>query len=121
MCHQVGGNGPGSYAPELKGFVARQGREAAVRSIVEPSDSIALGYEGVSVRLKKNAGQIDGRLLSGNDPMVIISTGGATQMVPRDRVAGQSRMTRSLMLTADQLGLTAQDVADIVEWMDNYR
>ena len=121
MCHQVGGNGPGSYAPELKGFVDRQGREAAVRSIVEPSDAIALGYEGVTVRLKKNAGQIDGRLLSGNDPLVIISTGGATQMVPRDRMAGQSRMTRSLMLSADQLGLTAQDVADIVEWMATYR
>ncbi|MFM9148705.1 MAG: c-type cytochrome, partial [Verrucomicrobiota bacterium] len=121
MCHQVGGNGPGSYAPELKGFVDRQGREAAVRSIVEPSDAIALGYEGVTVRLKKDAGQIDGRLLSGNDPLVIISTGGATQMVPRDRMAGQSRMTRSLMLSADQLGLTAQDVADIVEWMSSYR
>ncbi len=117
----MGGNGPGSYAPELKGFVDRQGREAAVRSIVEPSDAIALGYEGVTVRLKKNAGQIDGRLLSGNDPLVIISTGGATQMVPRDRMAGQSRMSRSLMLSADQLGLTAQDVADIVEWMASYR
>jgi hypothetical protein len=29
-------------------------------------------------------------------------------------------MDRSLMLSADQLGLTAQDVADIVEWMKGY-
>ena len=29
-------------------------------------------------------------------------------------------MDRSLMLNADQLGMTAQDVADIIEWMKTY-
>ncbi len=29
-------------------------------------------------------------------------------------------MDRSLLLNADQLALTAQDVADIVEWMKTY-
>jgi hypothetical protein len=29
-------------------------------------------------------------------------------------------MDRSLMLGADQLGMSAQDVADVVEWMKAY-
>jgi hypothetical protein len=29
-------------------------------------------------------------------------------------------MERSLMLNADQLGMSAQDVADVVEWLKKY-
>jgi hypothetical protein len=40
--------------------------------------------------------------------------GGITQIIPADRVASRRRMSESLMMTAAQMGLTAQDVADIV-------
>ena len=119
MCHEVSGNGP-AYGPELRTFFARQGRESMVKAIVEPSADIALGYEGTSVKLKKGAGVIDGRLLSNNDPLVITSAGGVTQLVPKDRVEGQTKLNRSLMMSAEQLGLTAQDVADVVEWLATY-
>lgn len=119
LCHQVGANGPG-YGPELRGFATRQGLEAVVTAIVEPSASIALGYEGSTVKLKAG-GQIDGLLQSNNDPVVIKSAGGISQLVPKNRIGGQSKMTRSLMLSADQLGLTAQDVADIAAWMATYQ
>jgi putative heme-binding domain-containing protein len=120
MCHQLNGNGP-AYGPELKGWAARQSREALVRAIVNPSADIALGYEGTTLKLKAG-GTIDGRLLSNNDPIVITSTGGITQLVPKDRVmGGQTKMTRSLMMSADQLGLTAQDVADIAAWLATYK
>jgi putative heme-binding domain-containing protein len=69
----------------------------------------------------KSGGQIDGLLQSNNDPVVIKSAGGVSQLVPKNRLAGQStKMTRSLMLSADQLGLTAQDVADIAAWLATY-
>jgi hypothetical protein len=51
---------------------------------------------------------------------VIRSTGGITQRVPKDWEKYRKPMDRSLMLNADQLGLSAQDVADIVEWMKRY-
>ncbi|MEO0040167.1 MAG: hypothetical protein RIS38_1115 [Verrucomicrobiota bacterium] len=120
MCHEVSGKGP-AYGPELRTFVARQGRESTVKAIVEPSADIALGYDGTTVKLKNGAGAIDGRLLANNDPLVITSAGGATQLVPKDRVEGQSKMNRSLMMSGEQLGLTAQDVADIVAWLADYR
>jgi len=38
-------------------------------------------------------------------------------MIPKSKVRKSSRMKRSLMLYAEQLVLTAQDVADIVAYM----
>ncbi len=121
MCHQINGNGP-AYGPELKGWASRQSREALVRSIVNPSADIALGYEGVTLKLKAGAGAIDGRLLSNNDPIVITSTGGITQLIPKERVSGgQTKMTRSLMMSGEQLGLSAQDVADVAAFLAAYK
>lgn len=118
MCHHVGGTGP-HYGPDLIGWVSRQGPEMAVRAIVNPSADIAHGYEGTAVELKDGK-WIDGLEISSNDPLMITSTAGVTQMVPRDRIKSKRHMDRSLMLNADQLGLTAQDVADIVEWLKTY-
>ena len=120
MCHQLNGNGP-AYGPELKGWASRQSREALVRSIVNPSADIALGYEATTVKLK-GSGSIDGRLLSNGDPLVITSTGGLTQLVPKSQVTGrQVKMDRSLMLSSQQLGLSAQDVADIAAYLATYK
>jgi hypothetical protein len=41
-------------------------------------------------------------------------------MVPKDRIQSTRPMERSLMLNADQLGMSAQDVADVVEWLKKY-
>ena len=52
--------------------------------------------------------------------MVIQSTGGVIQKIPRNEIASRHDMQRSLMLNADQLGMSAQDVADVVEWLKTY-
>ena len=52
--------------------------------------------------------------------MKIRSTGGVTQDVPKDMIKSRHQMDRSLMLSADQLGLGDQDVADTVEWLKTY-
>lgn len=118
MCHQIDGAGP-DYGPELKGFGSRQAPEVVARGIVDPSFDISHGFEGTAIRLKDGK-WIDGRIIADGDPVVIRSTGGVTQKVPKKLIAERKDMDRSLMLSADQLGLTAQDVADIVEWMKGY-
>ena len=119
MCHQIDGNGP-AYGPELRGFATRQGREAVVTAIVEPSASIALGYEGTTLKLKAG-GQVDGLLQSNNDPAVIKSTGGVSQLVPKKLIGGQSKLGKSLMMSGEQLGLNAQEVADLAAWLAEYK
>ena len=118
MCHKVNGVGP-DYAPALKGWGSTQSREAIVRSILEPSADIAHGYKGSELVLK------DGKIVHGivvaGDPLRVTSTGGVVQLVPKNRVKSDKFMTRSLMLSAEQLGLSGQDVADIASFMQQWK
>jgi hypothetical protein len=43
--------------------------------------------------------------------------GGLTQIIPADRVASRRRIPGSMMMSASQLGLSAQDVADVVAFL----
>ena len=45
--------------------------------------------------------------------------GGVTQIVPKKLGAKVGKFNRSLMLSADQLGLTAQDVADLAAYFSS--
>jgi putative membrane-bound dehydrogenase-like protein len=115
MCHRVGGQGV-DYGPALDGFASRQTRDVVITAIVNPSNDIAHGYDGAEVELTDGR-KIHGLVLSGGNPLIIQSTGGVTQMIPRAMVKERKRLGRSLMLSADQLGLTAQQVADIVAYL----
>lgn len=115
LCHRVKGQGV-DYAPALDGFASRQTREVVITAIVNPSNDIAHGYEGADITLTDGR-KIHGLVLSGGNPLIVQSTGGVTQMIPAAQVKERKRLGRSLMLSADQLGLTAQQVADIVAYL----
>ncbi|GAB5559323.1 MAG: hypothetical protein SynsKO_09700 [Synoicihabitans sp.] len=115
LCHNFAGSGP-NYGPALDGWVSRQGVEQAILAIVNPGSDIAHGYEGNRIELK-DGGQIFGIVSAQGDPTVIKSMGGVTQLVPSNRIQRVHRYRETLMLSADQLGLTAQDVADIVAYL----
>lgn len=118
MCHNINGVGP-DYGPALKGWGATQSREAIITSILEPSADIAHGFKGSQVVL--NDGMVVHGLVVSGDPLFVTSTGGVVQLIPKDRVKSKKRMSRSLMLSAEQLGLTAQDIADIASHMQQWK
>ena len=115
MCHRVGGEGA-DYGPALDGFASRQTRETVIVAIVNPSNDIAHGYEGTEVTLLDGR-KLHGLILSGGDPLIIQSTGGVTQLIPASMVKERKRLGRSLMMSAEQLGLSAQQVADITAYL----
>lgn len=115
MCHRIGDQGA-EYAPNLTGFASRQTTEVVINSIVNPSSDIAHGYEGTEFLLKDGT-IIHGLALTAGDPAVVQTMGGATQMIPADKIKTRKRMTRSLMMSAEQLGLGAQEVADVVAYL----
>jgi putative heme-binding domain-containing protein len=118
MCHNINGVGP-NYGPALKGWGSTQSREAIVKSILEPSADIAHGFKGKEVVLT-NGKVVHGLAVTG-DPLVVTSTGGVVQLVPKERVKSAKWMRRSLMLSAEQLGLSGQDVADIASYMQQWK
>jgi putative membrane-bound dehydrogenase-like protein len=115
MCHRIKGQGV-DYAPSLEGFANRQTRETVVTAIVNPSNDIAHGYDGSEITLQDGR-KIHGLVLSTGNPLIVQSTGGVTQFVPAVQVRERKRLGRSLMLSAGQLGLTAQQVADVAAYL----
>ncbi|MEN9632660.1 MAG: hypothetical protein RL077_1064 [Verrucomicrobiota bacterium] len=115
LCHNIAGKG-NDYGPALTGFGQAQTAETVITAIVNPSAEISHGFDGTQVNLR-DGGQIHGVLLSSGDPIIIQSMGGQTQIIPASKIRNRQPLGRSLMLSADQLGLAAQDVADIVAFL----
>ncbi|MBK1832875.1 PVC-type heme-binding CxxCH protein [Roseibacillus ishigakijimensis] len=118
MCHQFEGAGM-VYGPSLSGWGKGQPREVIARALVDPSADIAHGYKGTEIKTKDGK-TVHGLVTSPGDPLVIISTGGVEQLIPRKMIASEKDLGRSLMMSAEQLGLTAQDVADVVSYLKVY-
>ena len=115
LCHNIAGKG-NDYGPALGGFAKAQTTETVITAIVNPSAEISHGFDGTIISLK-DGGQIHGILLSTGDPVIIQSMGGQTQMIPSGKIRSRQPLGRSLMLSAEQLSLSAQDVADIVAFL----
>ena len=115
MCHAIGGTGV-ELGPALDGWGRGKSPEVIARAIVTPSAEIAQGYDATELKTTDGL-TIQGLLIKEGDPLMIRSQGGFTQIVPANRVQGRRRMTESLMMTAAQLGLTAQDVADLIAFL----
>ena len=117
MCHAIGGTGA-EVGPGLDGWGRGKSAEVIAKAIVEPSAEIAHGYDATEIKTKDGL-TIQGLLIKEGDPLMMRSMGGVTQIIPADRVASRRRFPRSLMMSAAQQGLTAQDVADIVAFLSS--
>ncbi|HXW05659.1 MAG TPA: PVC-type heme-binding CxxCH protein [Vicinamibacterales bacterium] len=115
MCHAIGGTGA-ELGPALDGWGQGKSAEVIAIALVDPNAEIAHGYDGTEIRTKDGL-TIQGVLIKQGDPLMMRSMGGVTQIIPADRVATRRRMPDSLMMSAAQLGLTAQDVADLVAFL----
>lgn len=114
MCHRFGNMGT-DVGPDLTAFGRAQTREVIAQGIILPSADIAHGY-GAHVIETTDDLRIEGLIVTDRDPVVMVSAGGILQMIPKDRIRSQKPLGRSLMWTPQSLGLTDQDVADLVAY-----
>jgi len=115
MCHATGGAGA-DVGPALDGWGRGKSAEVIARAIVQPNAEIAQGYDAMELRTTDGM-RIQGLLIKQGDPLMMRSHGGVTQLIPAKRVGTRQRMTESLMPSAAQMGLTAQNVADLVAFL----
>ena len=115
MCHSIGGTGA-ELGPALDGWGRGKSNDVIARAIVQPNAEIAHGYDATEIKTKDGL-TIQGVLIKEGDPLMIRNMGGITQIIPADRVASRRRLRESLMMSASQLGLSAQDVADLVAFL----
>jgi putative membrane-bound dehydrogenase-like protein len=115
LCHQVGDLGV-EFGPTLNGWGQTQTREVIFKSIIEPNSDISHGYQGYEISLNDGR-NIHGIMLKESDPYIILSMGGVQQIVPGEQVKNVRRLQHSLMMSGAQLGLTAQEVVDVVAYL----
>ena len=115
MCHNINGQGI-DFGPGLTGWGATQPTDVIAEALINPNKDIAHGYEGQTL-MTKDGVQIDGILLSDGNFAMIKSVGGQTQIVPKEKLKSKQKMTRSLMMSAAMLGMTAQDIADVIAYL----
>ncbi|MCP5560981.1 MAG: c-type cytochrome [Verrucomicrobiaceae bacterium] len=118
-CHQFEGKGV-AYGPDLRSWVANQGAEAFFKAVIDPSADIAHGFNGADVKLKDGR-RIQGLAINRTEPVIVQSMGGVTQIIPSKMVDKVGNLKTSLMLSADQLALTAQDLADLAAYLKNLK
>ncbi len=116
-CHHIGDQGV-DFGPDLTTFGKQQTREVILNAIINPSAEISHGYEG-SELTGKDGTIIAGMVLANGDPTIIKSMAGQTQTIPRSKIKSVKKMDRSLMFSADMLGLDAQSLADIVAYLQS--
>ena len=124
-CHQFDGVGV-DFGPNLKGWGENRSVEEIAIALINPSAGIAHGFDSHEVTLepnwkeRKSFWRINGIILSESDPLTIKSAGGLIQKVPSHEIHFIQPSRHSLMLSAHQLGMSEQDVADVVAFLKKY-
>jgi putative membrane-bound dehydrogenase-like protein len=114
-CHRIGASGA-DFGPDLSTFGKQQGTAVIIQHILQPSAAISHGFDGSEITTTDGI-VITGIVLSAGDPVLIKCMGGRIQTVPQNRIKTLTPMERSLMYSPQQLGLTAQGIADIVAYL----
>ncbi len=120
-CHTVAGRGTAAIGPDLTGLAAKYDRAEVIRSVLDPSNRIAIGYQPVIVSTR------DGRVETGvvraeSDTALDLADGDAkiTRIPKSDielrRVGNISVMPAKLVET-----LTPADFADLISFLMSLR
>lgn len=119
-CHAVSGTG-GKVGPDLVGIGARYPKDELIRSILEPSARIANGFDTGIVETK------DGKVFTGvlkidsPEAVELLAVDGKTIRIPADDIEEKTRSPLSTMPNGLKDGLTLQDFADIVAYLESLK
>lgn len=119
-CHAVGKEG-GAVGPELSSIGAKYPRHELINSVLFPSAQIASGYEPVVVATG------DGKVLTGiiksdtPEALEIEDADAHRIRIPRDQIEDRKRSDVSLMPTGLAEGLSKQDFADLIAYLETLK
>jgi len=117
-CHAAGGRGDATIGPDLTGIAANYDREELIRSVLEPSERLATGYQTVLVALE------DGKILTGvireesDEELVLADAEARVWRVPKDRISERRLVETSIMPDDVAQRLDPQAFADLVAFLE---
>ena len=114
-CHKMGDKGQ-EIGPDLKNIRRKFDKAALADAILNPNAAVTFGYEPVMIRTK--SGQIySGFLVSEGETTVLRDLEGTLHTVLSSEVEEKEILNNSLMPDPATLGLQAQDIADIITYL----
>ena len=118
-CHSLGGKK--KLGPDLSAIGAKYGRQAMLDNIVSPSD--AIGHEYVPTTLVLKSGdRVSGLISEESGDRIVVQTGPDTsQSVKPSDVASRQEIRTSLMPEGLLNNLTAQQIADLLEFLSTLK
>jgi putative membrane-bound dehydrogenase-like protein len=119
-CHKVGSSGI-DFGPALSGIGTKLSKEALYEAILYPSTAISNGYQGVVVGMKdgsKFSGFVTGET---DSELTIRMPGGVSQPVKKAQIAKREELTVSLMPAGLAASLSAQELVDLVAWLQSLK
>ena len=122
-CHQVNGEGV-DFGPNLSEVGTKLGKDALMTKVLQPSSSLAFGYEGKTLKLK-NGDQADGLITSRTDDEITLKTSNGTTAIvtkfKRADIAEIKVMKTTMMPEGLQSAMSAQDFVDLMEYLSTLK
>ncbi|MEO1526240.1 MAG: c-type cytochrome [Planctomycetota bacterium] len=119
-CHRVKGTGR-SVGPDLDGLAAKRSREQLLESILQPSKEIDSQFQTHAV-LTDEGELISGLLVERSDARLVLRTAdGKDHELSPDQVQSEKVSPVSIMPKGLAAELTAQELADIVAFLESLR
>ena len=120
LCHRVQGSGR-SVGPDMDGIGKQRSRQELLESILDPSKVIDLKYR--SHQVLSTAGQlVNGLLVRETDTeMVIRSADGRNHRINKDEIESRRVQAESLMPNGLVADITAQEVADLLAFLESLK
>ena len=115
-CHRVKSKGM-DVGPNLTDIKNKFQREALLDAIVNPNAGIVFGYEAWLITTKSGDSFYGFLVADGAQAVVIKDLSGNKNTIPNATIASRKKQSNSLMPEPSSLGLTDQNLADIVEYL----
>lgn len=120
QCHSTDGTG-GKTGPDLYAAGDKYSRSDLIRSVLEPSATIMMGYS-TTVLETLNGERIEGVLKSVSaSEMVLAGLGSVTQRVARASIKQQRTSPVSLMPSGLQAALSLQEFTDLIAYLEGLK
>ena len=119
-CHAVGGVGA-KIGPDLAGIGTRYPRAELIRSVLEPSNRVAAGYQVTTI--VTDAGKVYSGIVKtdGQDVVELVDVEGRVTSIPTDTIDQRSPSSLSLMPSGLKDGLTPENFADVIAYLESLK
>jgi len=119
-CHTVRGKG-GQVGPDLTAIGVNYKRQDLVTSVLEPSRTIALGFETVMIETKGGDTFVGAIRSDVNDELKIVGVDGMPHLVKHAEVKKRTDVKTSMMPQGLTLALKPEDFVDLISYLETLR